>query len=174
MREVAAYLALEGDVESKRLLGVRVEGGDTKASGLRARGRRASGEMREGDWSRDSTSRTKETMGTRASIVRTESGSTHAWFMRQRASEACHVSSGSALRPSRVPGASGIAVVVRTGGSVTTRSMSDPGRIKPVANEPNAFTCARGQRSDTTERTLEMAAWCTAECLAKWLSHSAS
>jgi hypothetical protein len=52
-----------------------------------------------------------------------------------------------------VPGASGIEVVVRTGGSVTTRSISEPGRIRPVAKDPNGFTCARGHRRVTTERT---------------------
>ena len=71
-------------------------------------------------------------------------GGDRTWSTRQRAREACHVSSGSALRPSSVPGASGIAMVVRTGGSVTTRSMSEPGRMSPVANEPKALTCARG------------------------------
>jgi hypothetical protein len=42
---------------------------------------------------------------------------------------------------------------VRTGGSVTTRSMSEPGRIRPVAKDPKGFTCARGHRRVTTERT---------------------
>ena len=66
-------------------------------------------------------------------MVRILSASTQGWSSRQRARLACQVSFGMALRPSSSPGASGIAVVVRTRGSVTTRSMSEPGRISPVA-----------------------------------------
>ena len=31
--------------------------------------------------------------------------------------------------------------------------MSEPGRMRPVAKDPKGFTCARGHRSVTTERT---------------------
>ena len=74
----------------------------------------------------------------------------------QRSSEVIrgHQRSSEVIRGHQgVPGASGIAVVVRTGGRVTTRSMSEPGRMRPVAKDPKGFTCARGHRSVTTERT---------------------
>ena len=36
--------------------------------------------------------------------------------------------------------------IYRTCGSETTRSMSDPGRMSPVAKEPNGRTCAARDR----------------------------
>ena len=74
-----------------------------------------------------------ETIGTSAvSIVRTDSGTTHGCWMSERARFACHVSFAVSSSPSRLA-AFGIAVVVRTFGSVTTKSTSEPGRISPVA-----------------------------------------
>ena len=52
--------------------------------------------------------------------------------------------------------------------------MSEPGRIKPVAYEPNVFTCARGQSCAATERTFEIAALCTGAWSARWCVHLAS
>ena len=74
-----------------------------------------------------------ETIGTSAvSIVRTDSGTTHGCWMSERARFACHVSFAVSSSTSRLA-AFGIAVVVRTFGRVTTKSTSEPGRIRPVA-----------------------------------------
>ena len=100
----------------------------------------------------------KLTMGTIAeSIVRTDSLSTHDCLQAAREARLPRVFGRDAVERA---GASGKHVVVRTGGSVTTRSMSEPGRIRSVAKEPNAFTCARGHSSVTTDFTLASAsAW---------------
>jgi hypothetical protein len=97
-------------------------------------------------------------IGTAASTVLSESGSTQSCVSSARAMFCCHVSL-IAVRPSSTPAVSDMACEARTGGSVTIRSMSDEGSCSGVSYEPNDCTCARGHSCAESVRTRATAAW---------------
>lgn len=96
-------------------------------------------------------------MGTAACTVRSESGSTHSCASSARAMFCCQLSL-MAVRPSSTPAASETACDARTGGSVTTRSMSEEGSCSAQPYEPKARTLARGHSCAASVRTRAIAA----------------
>lgn len=102
-------------------------------------------------------------IGTAASTVRTESGSTQSCERRARAMFCCH-DSLMPVRPSSTPAASDMACDARTGGSVTTRSMSLDGSCSAHSNEPKGCTLARGHSCAASVRTRDTAAWWKGRC----------